>query len=76
MKLEPASYSIIVKHFTDKTGLHCEFVQDLKTLILKVDGVIYKAPRFEKEIEKVTPTKELISSYISLLEEATVRQQR
>ena len=68
MKLELSDYQIITKHFCDKTGLHCEFIQDLKTLFLKIDGKLFKAYRFDKEVEKLTPTNELVLSYISLLE--------
>lgn len=68
MQLQLPDYQTITQHFCNKTGVHCEFVQDLKTLFLKVDGNLIRINRFDKEVEKTTPTSELVESYISLLE--------
>lgn len=70
MKLELPDYRTINNHFVEKTGLHCEFVQDSKTLFLKIDGNLFRVNRFDPDIEKATPASELLKSYISLLEEA------
>ena len=69
MKLQLAHYSTITEHFTRLTNSHCEFVQDLKTLYLKVNGSVYKASRFAPEIEKNSSVDELIELYISILED-------
>jgi hypothetical protein len=38
-------YNDISKYFEKKTGLHCEFTRDAKTMFLKVGDEMFKLPR-------------------------------
>ena len=45
MTVSLSEYNKISLYFSDKTGKHCEFVQDSVTMFLKVEGRIYTTQR-------------------------------
>ena len=49
-----AEYNKISTHFSEKTGKHCEFVQDAVTMFLKVETKLFKSQRNDNlSIEEV-----------------------
>ena len=42
------NYRKIAEYFSEKTGKHCEFVQDKETMFLKIDGKLFKKERLIK----------------------------
>jgi hypothetical protein len=59
---EISKYREISKHFSNKTGKHCEFTQDKETMFLKINHKVIKLERLFKDKE-VMNIDTIISSF-------------
>jgi len=57
-------YRIVSDYFSKKTNKHCEFVHDLSTLFLKIDGEVYTHRRKANGMYKPEEVIEIFNSQI------------